>query len=121
MLEWAKVHGSNYYGTMRDDLERAGAENKHLLLEIDLQGARQVAQLMPSAMQIFIHPPSFEELERRLRSRATETESQIQTRLETARMELANAGEFQYQVINENLEQCALEILNLFRSHEGQK
>lgn len=121
MLEWAKVHGANYYGTMRAELERAEAEDKHLLLEIDLQGARQVAKLMPNAIQIFIHPPSFEELERRLRSRATETESQIQTRLETARMELASAGEFQYQVINENLEQCALEILSLVRSHEGQK
>ena len=118
MLEWAQVHGDNYYGTMLNELTRAEAEDKHLLLEIDLQGARQVADRIPNAITIFINPPSFEELERRLRFRATETEEQIQTRLTTARAELASAGEFQYQLTNLDLETCAREVVDLARNHE---
>ena len=118
MLEWAQVHGDNYYGTMLNELTRAEAEDKHLLLEIDLQGARQVVDRIPNAITIFINPPSFEELERRLRFRATETEEQIQTRLTTARAELASAGEFQYQLTNLDLETCAREVVDLVRNHE---
>ena len=118
MLEWAQVHGDNYYGTMLNELTRAEAEDKHLLLEIDLQGARQVVAHVPQAITIFINPPSFEELERRLRSRATETEDQIQTRLETARAELASAGEFQHQLTNLDLVACASAVVDLVRSHE---
>ena len=118
MLEWAQVHGDNYYGTILNELTRAEAEDKHLLLEIDLQGARQVVDRIPSALTIFINPPSFEELERRLRFRATETEEQIQTRLITARAELDSAGEFQHQLTNLDLEACAREVVELVRNHE---
>ena len=118
MLEWAQVHGDNYYGTILNELTRAEAEDKHLLLEIDLQGARQVVDRIPSALTIFINPPSFEELERRLRFRATETEEQIQTRLSTARTELAAAGEFDYQLTNLDLEACAREVVELVQKAE---
>lgn len=118
MLEWAQVHGDNYYGTMLNELTRAQAEDKHLLLEIDLQGARQVVERIPESVTIFINPPSFDELERRLRQRATETEQQIQTRLTTARAELASAGEFQYQLTNSDLVACAEEVVNLVRNYE---
>ena len=113
MLEWAQVHGKHLYGTPLNELTRAEAEDKHLLLEIDLQGARQVREKIPQAQMIFINPPSFEELERRLRSRGTETEEQIQTRLTTARTELAAAGEFDYQLTNLDLEACARQVVDL--------
>jgi guanylate kinase len=118
MLEWAQVHGRHLYGTPLSELSRAEAQNKHLLLEIDLQGARQVREKMPQALMIFINPPSFEELERRLRSRGTETEEQIQTRLSTARTELAAAGEFDYQLTNLDLEACAREVVELVQRAE---
>ncbi len=118
MLEWAQVHGRHLYGTPLSELSRAEAQNKHLLLEIDLQGARQVREKMPHALMIFINPPSFEELERRLRSRGTETEEQIQTRLSTARTELAAAGEFDYQLTNLDLEACAREVVELVQKAE---
>ncbi|MEY4409658.1 MAG: guanylate kinase [Actinomycetota bacterium] len=118
MLEWAQVHGKHFYGTPLNELTRAEAEDKHLLLEIDLQGARQVRAELPQALMIFINPPSFEELERRLRSRATETEEQIQTRLITARSELAAAGEFDYQLTNLDLEACARQVVELVHNAE---
>jgi guanylate kinase len=119
MLEWAQVHGTHLYGTPLNELSRAEAQDKHLLLEIDLQGARQVREKIPNALMIFINPPSFEELERRLRSRGTETEEQIQTRLRTARTELAAAGEFDYQLTNLDLEACARQVVELV--HEAER
>ena len=119
LLEWATVHGDNYYGTLRDELTRADAEGLHLLLEIDLQGARQVMKTKPAAITIFIHPPSFEVLEARLRERATETESQIQTRLTNARAEIASAEEFDYELINDDLAQTGKDILKIVSESEG--
>ncbi len=114
-LEWAQVHNLNYYGTLRSELARANSLGKHLLLEIDLQGARQVAQSHPEAISIFISPPSWEELEARLRNRATETESEIQTRLATARMELDASSEFDFELVNDSLEICAKEIIRIVK------
>lgn len=118
LLEHATVHGEHLYGTPRSELVRAGAAGKHLILEIDLQGARQIRSHEPDAVQFFVHPPSWEELERRLRDRATETESQIQTRLSTARSELDAAGEFEYQVTNDSLAECAEEIVGTVRGRD---
>jgi guanylate kinase len=114
-LEWAQVHNHNYYGTPSSELARAQKLQKHLILEIDLQGARQINVSHPSALSIFIAPPSFEELERRLRSRATETELEIQTRLSTARRELEAADEFDFQLINDDLERCAQQIMKIVK------
>lgn len=118
LLEYALVHGSNYYGTLLNELTRAEASDKHLLLEIDLQGARQVKDRIPEALTVFINPPSWEVLESRLRGRATETEEQIQTRLQTARTEIASAGEFDYQVVNQDLDLAVGEVVSLVRNFE---
>lgn len=114
-LEWAQVHNHNYYGTLKSELDRATELGKHLLLEIDLQGARQVQESHPEVISIFITPPSWEELEQRLRNRATETESEIQTRLTTARRELEAANEFDFQLVNDDLEFCAQEIIKIVK------
>ena len=118
LLEFATVHGSNFYGTPLNELTKAEAADKHLLLEIDLQGARQVKERIPQALTIFISPPSWEELEARLRNRGTETEEQIQTRLSTARTELASAGEFDFNVTNQDLDTCVSEVVELVRKYE---
>jgi len=86
-----------------------------LLLEIDLQGARQIEVSHPQAISIFILPPSWEDLEHRLRNRGTETESEIQTRLGTARRELSASGEFDFQLVNRDLEVCAKEIIQIVK------
>ncbi|NBU23259.1 MAG: guanylate kinase [Actinobacteria bacterium] len=117
LLEYAVVHGSNFYGTPLNELTRAEAQDKHLLLEIDLQGARQVKERIPEALTIFISPPSWEELESRLRNRGTETEEQIQTRLSTARTELASAGEFDFNLTNQDLDSCVKEVVELVRKY----
>lgn len=114
-LEWAKVHGSDYYGTPLSEIDRAQELNRNLVLEIDLQGARQIRGKVDDLVSVFVLPPSVEELERRLRGRGTETEAQIQTRLETAKSELAAASEFDFQVINEDLGQTAEKIVELLR------
>ena len=113
MLEWAVVHGEHYYGTPLNELTRAEANDQHLLLEIDLQGARQVKQRLPQAISIFVEPPSWEILETRLRNRETETDAEIQTRLETAKAELAAAHEFDFRVTNDDLAQTGLEIIRI--------
>jgi guanylate kinase len=118
LLEYALVHGSNYYGTLLNELTKAEASDKHLLLEIDLQGARQEKQRIPQALTIFINPPYWEVLESRLRGRATETEEQRQTRLLTARTEIASAGEFDYQVVNQDLDLAVGEVVSLVRNFE---
>jgi guanylate kinase len=113
MLEWAVVHGRNRYGTIRDTVERAMAEGKSVLLEIDLQGARQVKQTMPEANFVFLAPPSWEEMVRRLVGRGTETEAEQQQRLETAKLELAAEPEFDHTVINDDVHRAAEELVSL--------
>ena len=118
LLEYAVVHGDNYYGTLLNELTRAEANDQTLVFEIDLQGARQVKAIIPNAISVFINPPSWEELENRLRNRATETEEQIQTRLVTAREEIAAAGEFDYQVTNHEIDQCVDQIIELVQKED---
>lgn len=118
LLEYAVVHGDNYYGTLLNELTRAEANDQTLVVEIDLQGARQVKAIIPTAKSVFINPPSWEELENRLKNRATETEEQIQTRLVTAREEIAAAGEFDYQVTNTEIDQCVDQIIELVQKED---
>ncbi len=113
MLEWAIVHGSARYGTPRGPVEEAVASGKIAILEIDLAGARQVRQSAPEATQIFIAPPSSEELERRLRGRGTETPEQIERRLQTARVELEAEGEFAVVVVNDSVNRATDELLQI--------
>jgi len=113
LLEWATVHGSARYGTPRRPVEEAVAAGKTVVLEIDMQGARQVRQSYPDAVQIFLEPPSWDELVHRLTHRDTETPSQQQRRLQTALQELAAASEFDHVVVNREVEATASELVGL--------
>jgi guanylate kinase len=112
LLEHAEYAG-NWYGTpKRPILERLEA-GKSALLEIELQGMRQVRKLMPDAQFVFLAPPSFEELERRLAGRGTEREEIIRQRLDQARIELASEAEFDVTVVNDSVERAADELVTL--------
>lgn len=103
LLEWAEFAG-NYYGTPRLPIEQQIAQGKSILLEIELEGARQIHQSFPSALRIFILPPSFAELEKRLRDRSSDSDEAILRRLQRAQVEVDAAGEFDLQIINDDFE-----------------
>ncbi|HSV38005.1 MAG TPA: guanylate kinase [Nocardioidaceae bacterium] len=113
LLEWAVVHKSARYGTPRGPVQLALREGRPALLEIDLQGARQVRETMPEALFVFLKPPSWEELVRRLVGRGTETEDERERRLETARVELAAEEEFDVTVVNTEIHAAAEELVTL--------
>lgn len=100
-LEWARVH-DNLYGTSRAWIESQMAAGQDIILEIDCQGAEQVKRLYPDAVGIFIAPPSVDELARRLRARAQDSESVIERRINAAQAELAQAEHFEYVIINQH-------------------
>ena len=113
LLEWAVVHKAARYGTPRGPVEEALAAGRLALLEIDLQGARQVRSTMPDALFVFLKPPSWDELVRRLVGRGTETESERTRRLETALEELAAEREFDVTVVNHEIHAAADELVAL--------
>lgn len=113
MLEWAEVHGMHRYGTPRGPVEDAMAKGKTVILELDLAGARQVRESLPEAVQIFIAPPSWAELEYRLRKRGTESPEEQERRLKTAKVELAAEREFDHIVINDTVAQATDDILHI--------
>ena len=115
MLEWAEVHGLNKYGTRRDTVESAIEQGQHVLLEIDLQGARQVRQTMPEATFVFLAPPSWEELVRRLIGRGTESATEQHRRLETAKLELAAEPEFDAVIVNDTVGQAAAKLVDVMQ------
>ncbi len=108
-LEWAEFSG-NMYGTQKAYVERKLAEGKNLILELDTVGALNVKKIMPKACLIFILPPSFEELEARLRGRNTESEEAIQKRLNTVKAEIKRSEQFDYKVINDDLDKALLSL-----------
>jgi len=103
LLEWAEYAG-NYYGTPRQQVEEKIQQGKWVILEIELEGARQIAKSFPSALKIFISPPSFTELEKRMRGRGQDAESAIALRLSHAKTEIAAADEFEIQIINDDFD-----------------
>jgi guanylate kinase len=113
MLEWAVVHGAAKYGTPRIPVEDALDQGRHALLEIDLQGARQVRRTMPEALFVFLAPPSWDELVARLVGRGTEDEAQRERRLRTALEELAAEPEFDVTVVNTEIPSAARELVAL--------
>lgn len=115
LLEWATVHNAYRYGTPRAPIEKALAAGRSVLLEIDLQGARQVRAAMPQATLVFLAPPSWDELVRRLVGRGTEDAEERQRRLATARDELAAQNEFDELVINRDVGEAAREVVDLMR------
>jgi guanylate kinase len=116
LLEWAVVHKGARYGTPRRPVEEALNEGRQALLEIDLQGARQVRARMPEALFVFLAPPSWEELVRRLVGRGTEDAAERERRLETARGELAAETEFDVTVVNRQIHDAGEELVELMRS-----
>lgn len=116
LLEWAVVHNLARYGTPRTPVLKALSEGRPAMLEIDLQGARQVRENMPEALFVFLAPPSFEELERRLVGRGTETEEERARRLATARVELAAEAEFDVTIVNHEVPVAAEELVKLLKS-----
>lgn len=113
MLEWALVHGANRYGTPREPVERELAAGRPVFLELDLQGARQVREAMPDARFVFLAPPTWDELVRRLVGRGTETPEERERRLSTAREELAAVDEFDHVVVNDDVQRATDELLTL--------
>jgi len=118
LLEWAVVHRAARYGTPRGPVDDALAAGKPALLEIDLQGARQVRDSMPEALFVFLKPPSWEELVRRLTGRGTETAEEQARRLETAREELAAEAEFDVTIVNHEVHAAAEELVALMTTHQ---
>lgn len=106
LLEWAEFVG-NYYGTPRDFVESKINSGQDVLLEIEVQGALQVKEKYPEAIMVFLLPPSFEELENRLRNRSTEDEATIEKRLNKAKQEMGRIKDFQYCIINDEVHKAA--------------
>ncbi|MEO0430921.1 MAG: guanylate kinase [Cyanobacteria bacterium J06656_5] len=112
LLEWAEFAG-NYYGTPRQPLDAMVARGHVVILEIELDGARQVRDTLPSAEQIFVLPPSLEELETRIRERGQDSDAAISKRLARAHVEIAAAAEFDHQIINDDLDLALTELEQL--------
>ena len=106
----------NYYGTPREPVERAVANGQDMVIEVDVNGAAQIREKMPEAVSIFIMPPSFAELKRRLSGRGTESEELIQKRLNSALGEIKRAVEYDYIVVNEDIAAAADDIMSVILS-----
>jgi len=119
LLEWADVVGHRS-GTPRAFVEEHLAAGRDVLLEIDVQGAAQVRERIPDAVQIFLEPPSLEELERRLRGRHTEDDDAIRIRLDTAARELQDAVWFDHVVVNDDLERASGEVAVIIEASRSQ-
>ena len=114
-LEHAEVFG-NYYGTSRLTLEQAKAEGKDLVLDIDVQGARQLKAALPEAVTIFVLPPSRKVLEQRLRARSQDSDEVIERRLREAAREVRNYTQYDYVLINRDLDECARDLEAIVRT-----
>jgi guanylate kinase len=120
-LECAEVHRSGYwYGTLWSELQRAERLGAWSLLEVDVQGARNVMQRYPDALTIFLETPSIDEYERRLRARGTESEAVIARRLQTAQEELNLSHAYRYRVVNDHLDRAVAEICGVLAAHQVQ-
>lgn len=109
LLEWAEYAG-NYYGTPKAPVVEQIQQGNYILLEIELAGARAIADIFPQATRIFILPPSIEELEERIRTRRTNSEESIAKRLAIARQEIAASHEFDYEIVNDDLEKAIAKL-----------
>ena len=116
-IEWEQIHGDFYYGTLKSTLEKAINEDKRILLELDVKGATSVKNLYPNkSLSIFIEPPSVEVLKLRLEKRGTDNDERIIKRLERLESELSYKSNFDYHVINDDLEQAVNEIMSIIKN-----
>lgn len=118
-LEHVEFPWGQRSGTLRSEIERIRGEGKFPLLDLEPQGALEVKQTVPGAVTIFVEAPSFEENERRLRARATESEGEIDERLDLAREQLEQAGEFDYLIVNDDLDRALSELTEIVRESLG--
>ena len=116
LLESAEVF-DNFYGTSREQVDRHLGDGHHVILEIDWQGAQQVRNAMPECVTVFILPPSRQELERRLRSRGTDTEAVIERRLRDALADMSHCDEFDYVIFNDDLDQAVADLEAVLAGH----
>lgn len=115
-IEWEEVYTDNFYGTLASELERIWEEGKTVIFDVDVVGGLNLKKIMgENALAIFVQPPSFEELESRLRFRSTETEEKISMRLAKAQIELARAPEFDYILLNDDLQRACKEAGEIVR------
>ena len=114
LLEY-NVYVNNYYGTPREPVEKAVSENKDIFIEVDVNGAASIRQKLPEAISIFVMPPSFEELKRRLSGRGTETEEVINLRMAESLGEIKRAVEYDYIVVNDDLTTAVLDVIAIIR------
>ncbi len=117
-LEWAQFSG-NFYGTKKAYVDKCLQNNQDLILEIDTQGALQLKAKMPEAVLIFISPPSYQDLEMRLRLRNTEDEAAIQKRLDFVRLEMENSKNFDYIIVNDKIEVAVAEIERIIKGERA--
>jgi guanylate kinase len=118
-LEWAEVFG-NRYGTLKSEVDAYRHKGVGVLLEIDVKGWEQVRDRCPDAVSVFLQAPSLETYEKRLRDRGTETEAVIQRRIAGAKAELARAGDYDYQVVNDDLDRAVKELKEIIRKQFDQ-
>jgi guanylate kinase len=111
-VEWAVVHG-NLYGTLKSEIERILESGKHVLLELDIQGARVIKQKIPESVLIFIEPPTLDDLKQRLKRRDTESEEDIARRLQDAIREMKVAEKYDYVVINDKIDKAIEELVSI--------
>ena len=108
-LEWAEVH-NNYYGTLKSQITEMLENGKHVILDIDVQGGKAVKECMPESVLIFLMPPSIEELEKRLRSRGTDSDEDIVRRLLAAEQEMEQKDKYDYTVVNDTIDQSVKKV-----------
>lgn len=116
-VEWAQVH-DHRYGTLKSEVDRCLADGHSVVLEIDVQGARNVRRLYPDAVLVFIEPPSWEVLVERLKGRGTESEDSLRIRLADAKHELTLAGEYDVRIVNDDLDEATQELSQTFEKYE---
>ena len=117
-LEWAQVH-DHRYGTLRVEVDACLARGESVVLEIDVQGARNVAKAYPDVVRIFIEPPSWDTLVQRLRGRGTETEESLAIRLRSARRELEEAHTYDVRIVNDDLDEAVAELDRTLGAYES--
>jgi guanylate kinase len=116
LLEWATVH-NQLYGTPRDPVERALAAGQDVLFDIDIQGAKSIAEKMPlDSVRVFVLPPSWTDLSRRLHARAQDAEAIINLRLERGKEEITHWGEYDYVIVNQNFDRAYADLSHIYRA-----
>jgi guanylate kinase len=115
LLEWAEVHG-HLYGTGIEEIERASGAGVDILLDLDVQGAAQVRERIPEAVTVFVLPPSYEVLEGRLRGRGQDDEASIRRRLAAAGSEIDAFEQYDYAIVNDDIEACVEELKSIVRA-----